>query len=118
MVLRREELIARHAELGNVEKVADELGVNWGYVAAFIKHGAIPTNKDIRKKMGLYVPSEGALLYQALNEKARVAGWKNWAEYYRGILAGDYPLMSKPASAYWQDRDRYLLDYSKDEGEE
>ena len=86
---------------GSYPKFEQEIGVNRGTLHGFIEDGDIPDKKSDRKKMGLVVVSKGAQIYRDLNVIAKAQGWGSWSEYRRGILAGDFPLMSKAVAAYY-----------------
>ena len=84
----RDRLLARKNELNSFHLLADELGVNVRYVYEFVVDGIVPKNREVQKAMGIYMPSRGAQIYRALNEKAQGAGGSSWSEYRRAILDG------------------------------
>ena len=76
---------------GSFEKLAEKLGVNVSYVYDYLVKGIIPSNPEIRHKMGIYTAKEKyrRRRRERLDQIARDAGYTGWSNYETKILKGD-----------------------------
>jgi len=70
------------------EVIATTLDVNVSYVYSYVAHGIEPTNKDVRKKLGITNPAAEYRRSRRLKlkEKFLAAGWDNQYQFLDHVL--------------------------------
>lgn len=85
----RKRLFDLKKKLGNYRALTEHLGIsNVSYVNEYVKHGKIPSNPEIQRKLGIrrstleYTRKRNSIL----NEIAQAAGWGSWSEFSTAAL--------------------------------